>query len=135
MDDNGFGCGDYFDIVSGCFEVEDVFNFQLDVFFIAFNKDSISTNTGISWYRGYFKDNLQQKDVDRNLKAFHAKAIAVGHTLQLQGNRQFKGKVIGVDVKHPKDYSKSFPDKKSEGLLIEGKRFYRVLHTGKIEEI
>ena len=95
----------------------------------------ISTNTGISWYRGYFKDNLKQKDVDRNLKAFHAKAIVVGHTLQSQVNRQFNGKVIGVDVKHPKDYSKSLPDKKSEGLLIEGKRFYRALYTGKTEEI
>ncbi len=78
----------------------------------------ISTHTGISWYRGYFKEDLTQEDVERGLNKFNARSIAVGHTLQSKVNRQFNGKVIGVDVKHPNDYHKNFPFQKSEGLLI-----------------
>lgn len=94
-----------------------------------------STNTGISWYRGYFKDGLTQEEVERSLNKFQANAIVVGHTLQSGINRQFNGKVIGIDVKHPKDYHKNFPDTKSEGLLIEGDKYYRVFHNGEMEEI
>lgn len=95
----------------------------------------ISTHTGISWYRGYFKDDLTQEDVELGLNKFNARSIAVGHTLQSKVNRQFNGKVIGVDVKHPNDYHKNFPFQKSEGLLIEGGKYYRILHNGEREEI
>lgn len=95
----------------------------------------ISTHTGISWYRGYFKDDLTQEDVERGLNKFNAKSIAVGHTLQTKVNRKFNGKVIGVDVKHPKDYHKNFPTPKSQGLLIDGNKYYRVMYNGEKEEI
>ncbi len=95
----------------------------------------ISSHKGIAWYRGYFKDDLTQEEVERGLNKFNAKSIVVGHTLQSKVNKQYNGKVIGIDVKHPKDYSKSIPNQKSEGLLIEGKRYYRVLHNGKKKEI
>lgn len=94
-----------------------------------------STYTGISWYRGYYKDDLTQEDVERGLNKFKAKSIVVGHTLQSKVNRKYNGKVIGIDVKHPKDYHKNFPNKKSEGLLIEGNKYYRVFHNGEKEEI
>lgn len=95
----------------------------------------ISSHKGITWYRGYFKDDLTQKDVEIGLNKFNAKSIVVGHTLQSKVNRQFNGKVIGIDVKHPKDYSKSIPNGRSEGLLIIGDRYYRVLHNGEKKEI
>ncbi|WP_281233830.1 metallophosphoesterase [Flavobacterium gelatinilyticum] len=95
----------------------------------------ISSHKGIAWYRGYFKDDLAQEDVERNLNKFDAKAIVVGHTLQPKVNSQFNKKVIGIDVKHPKDYSKSFPNQESEGLLIEGNNYYRVLHNGEMKKI
>lgn len=95
----------------------------------------ISSHTGISWYRGYFKDNLTQKDVEGILNTFNAKAIVVGHTLQRKVNKVFNGKVIGIDVKHPKDYAKSIPNKRSEGLLIENGRYYRVLNDGVKKEL
>ena len=50
-------------------------------------------------------------------------------------NRKFNGKVIGIDVKHPKDYHKNFPNSESEGLLIEKGKYYRVLHNGQKVEI
>ncbi|MNK23526.1 diadenosine tetraphosphatase [compost metagenome] len=95
----------------------------------------ISSHKGIAWYRGYFKDDLTQQDIEKGLDIFDAKSIVVGHTLQSKVNIQYNRKVIGIDVKHPKDYSKSLPNQKSEGLLIEGNKYYRVLHNGEKEEI
>ena len=95
----------------------------------------ISSHKGIAWYRGYFKDDLTQEDVERGLNKFDANSIVVGHTLQSKINTQFNGKVIGIDVKHPKDYSKSIPNQKSEGLLIENNQYYRVLHNGEKKEL
>lgn len=95
----------------------------------------ISSHKGIAWYRGYFKDDLSQEEVERGLKKFNAKSIVIGHTLQSKVNSQYNGKVIGIDVKHPKDYSKSIPNQKSEGLLIENNQYYRVLHNGKKKEM
>ena len=94
-----------------------------------------STKTGICWYRGYFKDDLSQEVVEKGLNKFNAKSIVVGHTLQSKVNRQYNGKVIGIDVKHPKDYHKNWPKGESEGLLIENDKYYRVFADGKKEEI
>ena len=95
----------------------------------------ISTKKGICWYRGYFKGNLTQGDVEKGLNKFNAKSIIVGHTLQSKVKKYFKGKVIGIDVKHPKDYQKNWPKGASEGLLIEGNKYYRVLANGNKKEI
>lgn len=94
-----------------------------------------STDKGPSWYRGYFKDNkLTQEQVEEGLKKFNAQTVIVGHTIQSKVNRSWEGKVIGIDVQHPKDFHKNWPGRKSEALLIENGRFYRVLaNGGKIE--
>lgn len=94
-----------------------------------------STRRGICWYRGYFKDDLTQEQVDSGLDKFNAKFIVVGHTLQSKVNRKFNGRVIGIDVKHPKDYQKNWPKGASEGLLIEGEKYYRIYNKGEKEEI
>lgn len=94
-----------------------------------------STKTGICWYRGYFKDDLTQEQVDRGLNKFKAKSIIVGHTLQSKVKKTYNGKVIGIDVHHPKDYHKNWPNGKSEGLLIENDKYYRVFSDGKKKEI
>lgn len=94
-----------------------------------------STRTGICWYRGYFKEDLTQEQIEKGLNKFNAKSIIVGHTLQSKVNRKYKGKVIGIDIKHPKDYHKSWPNQKSEGLLIEAEQYFRVLYDGVRMEI
>ena len=94
-----------------------------------------STKTGICWYRGYFKDDLSQEEVEKGLNKFNAKSIVVGHTIQSKVNRQYHGKVIGIDVKHPKDYHKNWPKGASEGLIIEGNKYYRVFANGEKKEI
>ena len=95
----------------------------------------ISSRTGIAWYRGYFRSNLTQEQVEKALNKFDAKSIIVGHTLQSKVNRQYNGKVIGIDVRHPKDYRKNWPNKKSQGLMILDNKYYKVSDKGELKEI
>lgn len=90
----------------------------------------ISNRKGICWYRGYFKDDLSQEDVEKGLKMFDATAIIVGHTIQWRVNKLYDGKVIAIDVKHPKDYNKNWPSKDSEGLLITTENYFRLKGNG-----
>jgi hypothetical protein len=95
-----------------------------------------STETGPSWYRGYFRGRRPtQAEVDDGLEQFDAEAVVVGHTLQRKINRRFNGRVVGIDVRHPSDDHKSWPTRRSEGLLIEGGRYFRVLDTGERIEL
>ncbi|WP_298425068.1 metallophosphoesterase [uncultured Kordia sp.] len=94
-----------------------------------------STRKGISWYRGYFKADLSQAQIDAQLETFNAKSVVVGHTLQSKVKTFFNGKIIGIDVHHPKDYNKSWPNSQSEGLLIENDVMYRLLHDGTKKEL
>jgi hypothetical protein len=90
----------------------------------------VSSKTGPSWYRGYFKDDLSQEDIEKGLDKFAAQAVVVGHTLQWSVKKLYQGKVFAIDVKHPKDYSTSLPSKSSEGLLIEFENYYRLFSDG-----
>lgn len=94
----------------------------------------VSTDTGPSWYRGYFKEPLTQDDVDRGLRIFDADKVVVGHTIQSRVNSTFEGRVIGIDVEHPADDHENWPRGRSEALLIDGGKYFRVLDSGeKIE--
>lgn len=90
----------------------------------------LSAITGPCWYRGYFKEDLTQQQVQAGLDKFNAKVVVVGHTLQSKVTKAFDGKVFGIDVKHPSDDRTDFPFGESEGLMIEGDTYYRVLVTG-----
>ena len=90
----------------------------------------LSTRKGICWYRGYFKDDLSVAEVEKGLSKFNAKAIVVGHTIQSKVKKLYDGKVFGIDVNHPNDYHKNWPNKASEGLLISDGVYYRVLSNG-----
>ena len=95
----------------------------------------VSSKTGPSWYRGYFKDDLSQEDIEKGLDKFGAQAVVVGHTLQWSVKKLYQGKVFAIDVKHPKDYRSGFPSKSSEGLLIESENYYRLLSDGTKEPL
>lgn len=95
----------------------------------------VSSRTGLSWYRGYFKEDLSQEDVEGPLKKFNAEAVVVGHTLQPKVKKFYDGKVYGIDVKHSNDYHKNWPDYESQGLLISGDAYFRVKANGEVEKI
>jgi len=93
------------------------------------------TRKGPSWYRGYFSGDLTQQEVEKGLDIFKANAVVVGHTLQYKVKKMFNAKVFCLDVNHPKDYRKSFPNKQSEGLLITNEGFFRAFHDGELLEL
>jgi len=95
----------------------------------------LSNKKGICWYRGYFKDDLSQEEVEKGINKFNAKAIVVGHTLQWSVKKLYNGKVFAIDVKHPKDYNENWPNKNSEGLLIIEGKYYRILADGEKLEL
>lgn len=95
----------------------------------------ISDRTGPCWYRGYFRENLTQQQVQAGLDKFNAKAVVVGHTLQSEVTKAFEGKVFGIDVKHPSDDRIDWPAGTSEGLLIDCDAYYRVFDTGLKERL
>lgn len=95
----------------------------------------LSNKKGLSWYRGYFKDEITQDDINRTLEKFNAKAIIVGHTLQWTVKSLFNNKVFAIDVKHPKDYNDNWPKKRSEGLFIKGDQYIRLLKNQKSFEL
>ncbi|MGE8227209.1 MAG: metallophosphoesterase [Stenotrophomonas sp.] len=95
----------------------------------------IDPKTGPSWYRGYFKEDLSQAQVEKTLAKFDAKAVVVGHTLNWSVKTLFDGKVFAIDVKHPSDYRSSIPPRSSEGLWLEGGSAWRVLEDGSREAL
>lgn len=52
---------------------------------------------GPTWYRGYFKANFTQQELDNILAYFNVKRIVVGHTSQSQVLGLFDNQVIAVD--------------------------------------
>lgn len=94
-----------------------------------------SSVTGPAWYRGYFKDDLSQQQVDQGLKAVGASAVVVGHTLQGRVNARYENRVFAIDVRHPKDYLTSFPLRRSEGLLIRNGEYFRLLEGGGVRRV
>lgn len=93
----------------------------------------VSNKTGPAWYRGYFKDNLTQQQIESGLNVFGAHSAVVGHTIQWQVNKQYNGRVFAIDVKHPADYETFFPPRSSQGLLINNKQYFRLLANGENE--
>ena len=94
-----------------------------------------SKRDGICWYRGYFEEDLTQEEVEKGIEKFNAKAIIVGHTPQWTVASLYDRKVFAIDVKHPKDYIGQWPNKKSEGLLIEEGKYIRLLMNQKTFEL
>lgn len=90
----------------------------------------INPETGPSWYRGYFKADLTQAQIEQTLAKFEARAVVVGHTLQSQVRALYDNKVFAIDVKHPWDHREGFPPRRSEGLRLEGSQAWRVLDDG-----
>jgi hypothetical protein len=89
-----------------------------------------STKKSPSWYRGYFNEKLPQDKVDDLLNKFEAAHIIAGHTTLPKVSSYYKGKVIGIDVKSPLDHLKYFPPRRTEALLLEDGKWYRVNDNG-----
>lgn len=95
----------------------------------------LSSQTSPYWYRGYFKDDLDQEEIESVLRFYSTSNIIVGHTILDDVERLHGGKIIGIDVVHPKDEYKYFPKVESQGLLIENDQFFQINSKGERTEI
>ena len=87
--------------------------------------DTIFSDFGPFWYRGYYRGArlAKQEQIDSTLDKFNVRTIVNGHTIVADTiTAWFKGHVIDIDVHHAEG--------KSEALLIEDKKFYRLLPSG-----
>ncbi|MDE1206853.1 metallophosphoesterase [Tenacibaculum larymnensis] len=84
-------------------------------------------NTSLIWYRGYFRDNLKDKDISDILTDISSKHIIVGHCSNKEVVSLFNNKVFGVDSSIKKgEYG--------ELLFIKnGKYFRKTLKGNKIQ--
>ena len=88
----------------------------------------IYSDFGPFWYRGYYqgKEKASTGQIDSTLSWFGAEKIVTGHTIVAETiSAWYNGKVINTDVHHAQG--------KSEALLIEGNKCYRVNMEGKKE--
>lgn len=88
--------------------------------------DTIYSDFGPFWYRGYYMGTrrITIKDLDNTLALFNAKHIVTGHTIVADTVSVWHGgRVLNTDVHHAEG--------KSEALLIEDDKYYRVNADGK----
>lgn len=82
------------------------------------------SDLGPFWYRGYYTGaRATMGQLDTTLYHFGAKYVATGHTVIADTiSLLYDGKLINTDVHHATGHS--------EGLLVEGNKFYRVDAVG-----
>ena len=78
---------------------------------------------GPTWYRGYFKDELKESDIDSILNYFKVEHIVVGHTSQEQVLGFYHNKIIAIDSSIKNGQS-------GELLLIDAGKLTRGLYQG-----
>ena len=76
------------------------------------------------WYRGYFKDNLEDKDVSEILNRISSKHEVIGHCSNEEVVSLYNNKIFGVD-------SSIKNGKYGEILLIKKDRYFRGTLNGK----
>jgi hypothetical protein len=89
----------------------------------------VYSDFGPFWYRGYYKEpRAVIEQIDSTLDFYGVRNIVTGHTIIANEVRSlYKGKVFDVDVHHAEG--------RSEALLIEDKKFWRVNTAGEKSEI
>jgi hypothetical protein len=87
--------------------------------------DTIFGDYGPFWYRGYYKGDPTEisEQIDNTISKFNIRHIVTGHTIVADTvSAWYNGKVFDTDVHHAGG--------KSEALLVEGEKIYRVNTTG-----
>ena len=87
------------------------------------------TKRGPLWYRGYFKNDISNRDITNILKYYDAKNIVVGHTIQKKINASYKNRIIAIDLKHPRNEDEG----KLKMLLKADSTFYILDEDGEKE--
>ncbi len=89
-------------------------------------KGVFSSNAGPFWYRGYFKENLPQSEVDAITNYYKIDHIVVGHTPVKEISSLYENTVIAIDLKHPNNKEHGLV----KGLLKINNQFYSIDELG-----
>lgn len=92
----------------------------------------IADDFGVLWFRGFITgylsyDKTNVKVLDEILAFYNVNKIIVGHTIVKDISTDYGGRIIRVDVDH---YSNT-----SSGILIDGKKIFKVTKNGKKQRI
>ncbi|MDN5211965.1 metallophosphoesterase [Fulvivirgaceae bacterium BMA12] len=90
----------------------------------------VQYKTAPFWYRGYYdrKEPLPNAVIDNTLKKFQVKHVITGHTVVADTiSTWYDGKIINIDTRHSAG--------KSEALLMEGNKYFRINTKGQRREI
>jgi len=90
-----------------------------------------SSSTGPLWYRGYFKNPIGQKQLNRISSIYNVDHIVVGHTLQTKIKTYYRNKVLAIDTSH----KKNLPKGKLNALFKKNNTFYVLHQSGEKEEL
>lgn len=84
----------------------------------------MQAKTSPFWYRSYYENKKEMPQIiDSTLQKFQVNQIVTGHTIVADTiSIHYEGKVINIDTKHAEG--------RSEALLIEGDKYYRVNTQG-----
>lgn len=87
---------------------------------------------GIFWYRGLaidykYYDKISEIELDKILKFYQAKKIVFGHTINDNIKKDYKGKLINIDVAHGQEKNSD----NTKGLLIENGNEFIINGKGK----
>lgn len=94
------------------------------------NLDTLYSDLGPFWYRGYYKTNpsSEEETVNNTLRLYKVNKIATGHTVIADTiSVRFGGRVINTDVHHLGGHT--------EALLIDNGTYFRVLPGGEKKRI
>lgn len=90
-----------------------------------------STSTGPLWYRGYFKNPIGQRQLNKITSFYDINHIVVGHTIQTKIKTYYKNKVIAIDTPHKKNLLQN----KLEALLKQEGEFFVLCQSGKKKKL
>lgn len=79
------------------------------------------------WFRGYYKEPVNETQIDTTLDLFGVSTIVTGHTPVRHVASFYNNKVININTRHSIG--------RSEALLIEGDQFFRMNRRGEKERI
>ena len=90
-------------------------------------KSVVDGKMGLTWYRGYLKDPIDEKAMESILEAYGARRIAVGHTLVRDVGFVLGGRVLALDVHQAEGVN--------QAAVCEKAQWHRIYADGRRERL
>ena len=81
--------------------------------------DIVMGSLGPLWFRGYFRNDISESDIDEILAKYEVDQIVVGHTVVDKIQTLYSGKIIAIDASRKEGNG-------PEALLVQDGQFFKV---------